>query len=169
MSKKRFTDGLESVFGSDHDETFDRGLLVDEPIEKQQKPAPRRRKSSSRKNFTTDLDSLFDNTLTEVVEEKMGGNTQPKNLEGKSKVSSRTRANRKPLSGLDALIRQTIDSASIEYDPKAKKRVTFVCDRDNLEKLKRIARKEKSYLKDILGEIVDGYIKAYENDKDDSN
>ena len=61
MSKKRFTAGLESVFGSDQEETFDRGLLVDEPEKPKvkTKAATKRRKSSSRKNFTTDQISLL--------------------------------------------------------------------------------------------------------------
>jgi hypothetical protein len=45
------------------------------------------------------------------------------------------------------------------------KRLTVTFDKKKLEKLKKIARLEKSYLKDILGEIVAEYIKKYELSK----
>lgn len=171
MSKKRFTDGLESIFGEVHEETFDRGLLVEE---KQTKTANRtksttsiKKKRSSRKNFTTDLDSLFDGSLSEVVEEKLQEQrTAPrKNLKGKSKSIEHKQRVRKPLSGLDALIRQTLDSGSLSYDPNAKKRVSFTCEKAKLDKLKKIARQEKAYLKDILGDIVASFINEYEAKK----
>ncbi|MFT4761065.1 MAG: hypothetical protein ACI9XO_002585 [Paraglaciecola sp.] len=169
MSKKRFTDGLESIFGEVHEETFDRGLLVEEKEDKTAAQAKSTtstpKKRSSRKNFTTDLDSLFDGSLSEVVEEKLQGQrvAPRKNLNGKSKSIERTQRARRPLSGLDALIRQTLDSGSLTYDPNAKKRISFTCDKVKLDKLKKIARQEKAYLKDILGDIVASFITDYES------
>ena len=70
MSKKRFTEGLESVFGDANNESFERGGLL---VTEEEKPerTPRKKRNAGRKNFTTDLDSLFDDTLTEVIEEKI--------------------------------------------------------------------------------------------------
>ena len=63
LSKKRFTEGLESVFGDANNESFERGgLLVAEEVQKEEKIRRPRRSTSARKNFTTDLDSLFDDT-----------------------------------------------------------------------------------------------------------
>jgi hypothetical protein len=168
LSKKRFTDGLESIFGEVHEETFDRGLLVEEKqtktTTKTESNATKPKKRSSRKNFTTDLDSLFDGSLTEVVEEKLQEKrvAPRKNLKGKSKSLEHTKRVQKPLSGLDALIRQTLDSGSLAYDPSAKKRISFTCEKAKLDKLKKIARQEKAYLKDILGDIVASFISEYE-------
>ena len=171
MSKKRFTDGLESIFGDVHEETFDRGLLVEKEKTAAQATSntvDEKRKPSSRKNFTTDLDSLFDGSLSEVIEEKL--REKPgKNLSGKSKSLEHVQRVRRPLSGLDALIRQTLETGTLNYDPKAKKTVTFTCEKSKLEKLKRIARLEKSYLKDILGYIVVSFIKEYETKKGQMN
>jgi len=175
VSKKRFTAGLESVFGSDQEETFDRGLLVDEsekPTAKT-KRVTKKRKSSSRKNFTTDLDSLFDTAFSDEVDNKLElreeKTTTKPDLETKTKSVRKAKRTPRPLSGLDALIRQTIDSGTLNYDPNAKKRVTFTCEKENLDKLKQIARMEKSYLKDILGDIVASFIDEYESKKDRQN
>ena len=83
-------------------------------------------------------------------------------VENKSKSLAHTKRVRRPLSGLDALIRPPVETSSTNYDAKAKKRVSFVFERKKLEKLKKIARSKKSYLKDILGDIVSGYIDEYE-------
>lgn len=172
MSKKRFTDGLESIFGEVHEETFDRGLLVEKKKAKAVAQAKSStstvaKKRSSRKNFTTDLDSLFDGSgLSEVVEEKVAPR---KKLKGKTKSMEHAQRVRKPLSGLDALIRQTIETGSLSYDPTAKKRISFTCEKAKLDKLKRIARQEKAYLKDILGDIVASFINEYETKKGQMN
>ena len=179
MSKKRFTDGLESIFGEVHEETFDRGLLVEKKKakaaghaeSKSKSKSPVSKKRSSRKNFTTDLDSLFDGSgLSEIVDEKLKERAAPrKNLKGKTKSMEHTKRVRKPLSGLDALIRQTLETGSLSYDPTAKKRVSFTCEKAKLDKLKRIARQEKAYLKDILGDIVASFISEYETKKGQMN
>lgn len=160
MSKKKFTDGLESLFGDSSEEKFESGgLLVEEKV----KPVKRTRKSVSRKNFTSDLDSLFEDALKETIHEqkqKLG-----KGLESKSKSASHQKRERKPLTGIDALIRRTVETSSLEIGSGVKKRVTFTFDRKKLEKLKKIARIEKSYLKDIIGELVGEFIDDYETKK----
>ena len=171
MSKKRFTDGLESIFGDVHEETFDRGLLVEKSKSDNQSttsPAVKKR-SSSRKNFTTDLDSLFDGTLSDTIDEKLKEKSSKKHLKSKSKSIEHIERIKKPLSGLDALIRQTIETGSLHYESDAKRRISFTCEKAKLDKLKRIARLEKSYLKDILGDIVASFIQEYESKKGQMN
>jgi hypothetical protein len=46
--------------------------------------------------------------------------------------------------------------------PGNTRRLTLVFDESKLNKLKSIARMERSYLKDIIDEIVEGFIKEYE-------
>ena len=134
------------------------------PKETQTKPA---RKSKSRKNFTTDLNSLFEDALKETILEK--AQQAEKGLETKTKSAPHKTRARKPLSGLDALIRRTVESGTIEIDPNAKKRVTIVFEKQKIEKLKKIARIEKAYLKDIMNNIVSEYLEKYEKERNSSD
>jgi hypothetical protein len=72
------------------------------------------------------------------------------------------------MSGLDALIRQTVEPNREEIKraavPKEKKRVTFVFDKKKLLKLKKIAKLEKAYLKDIIGGLISEYLDEYDID-----
>ena len=69
-------------------------------------------------------------------------------------------------SGLDALIRQTLDVQEMVTDEQSgKKRLTVAVDRTKLEKLKVIARLENAYLKDLLVTLIDGYIEEYTQQK----
>lgn len=74
----------------------------------------------------------------------------------------------RPGTGLDMLIRRTVERGEIEEEKSTgTKRLTVVFDKKKLKKLKSIARMEKAYLKDILGEIVGEYINKYEQLKGD--
>lgn len=69
------------------------------------------------------------------------------------------------MNGLDALIRQTVESSMMEVEPApalSKKRVTFVFDKQKLSRLKRIAKIERAYLKDIIGDLISEFIDDYE-------
>ena len=122
-----------------------------DPTEQATPVAPKvrvREKSKSAKPSKTlsGLDALF----SEAVQEGM---------------QSRPRRRRKPLpkSGLDSLIRTTLDSARVEVDYEAKKRVTFLFEKDKLEKLKGIARNEGSQLKEVISRIVSDYLEQLED------
>lgn len=164
MSKKKFTEGLESIFGDTTDENFGSGglLMVEEP-QKKKSSGKSSRKTKSRKNFTTDLDSLFEDALKETIIEH--AQKIDKGLESKTKSAQNKTRTRKPLTGLDALIRRTVETSTIEINEDVKKRVTFVFEKQKLEKLKKIARIEKSYLKDILSDIVSEFLDNYESEK----
>ena len=173
MSKKKFKDGLESIFGPSVEETLPKNspLLVDTTVKtKKEKPAvrrtektsaPKHARRSSSKNFTSDLDSLFETALQETLEEKAQALVEDK----PKKKFARRKAAPRQLTGLDALIRRTVED-SIEVT-NGKKRVTFVFDRAKLIKLKRIAKKERIFLKDIIGDVMSQYIDQYEEANDD--
>ncbi len=156
MSKKKFTDGLESLFGKTSEDPFqeDSPLLVTTGGEVEKKPARRpARKRSTGKSFTSDLDSLFEQVVREKVKEEVSPDER----------HSKTRKKRpKPVSGLDALIRRTSNFEPEAFESAIKKRVTFVFDKQKLIKLKKIAKTEKAYLQDIIGSVVSDYIEAYE-------
>ncbi len=162
MAKKNFIDGLDSIF--DSNEPSKDELVVVEAKEKKTS----RRKSKSSKDFTADLDTLLQEALQESVE-KHTAKQKTKTPVAKSEKRDRRGRIKRTLSGLDALIRQTMEVSEEEvktsaYEPK-KKRLTFSFDRDKIEKLKNIARMEKSYIKDIVNEIVSEYIDEYEKSK----
>ena len=208
MSKKTFIYGFESLFGGP-----DEGMPQEEtPVialerssEEGEKPKAKRRrrrrvtanavgdnaqqdKRSSSKNFTSDLESLFMDALTDAFEEEEKaqpevkrskpdlpevrkaqpviedkkpsneGNTAPKKKVRKRRVVRSPRTR----GGLDLLIRQTSEETYIEYQSE-NKRVTFVFDKKKLEKLKVIAKSKKLFLKDIIGDVVSKFIDEYEN------
>lgn len=168
MSKKKFTAGLESVFGDPSEASFRSGGLIiaeEEPKDKRPSKKPSRKKAKSRKNFTTDLDSLFEDVLKETIVEQAEALISKKELENKTKSASNKTRTRKPLTGLDALIRRTTETSSIEIESDVKKRVTFVFEKKKLDKLKKIARIKKAYLKDILSDIVSEYVERHESSK----
>jgi hypothetical protein len=168
LSKKRFTDGLESLFSIDQNKesgqgtTFLEGSSPDEMRPGAGKPAVS--KPTSRKNFTTDLDSLLNEAMQESFEEQI--QEREASAASKAQPFHQQAHRRKPLGGLDMLIRRTVEQGAVADDPlTGTRRLTVTFDREKLNKLKIIARMEKSYLKDILGDIVEEYIRRYENSK----
>ena len=150
----------------------------------------RQAKRSSSKDFTSDLESLFMDAMKDAFEEDVIQNEnqeQPTTgaaepivenatpakaeMEGMPEEAPAPKRKRRVISsprtrggGLDLLIRQTSDEAYIEYQSE-NKRVTFVFDKKKLEKLKKIAKSQKAFLKDIIGEVVSKYIEEYEDSK----
>ncbi len=125
----------------------------------------KRKRASSRKNFISDLDSLLSHALEDAFESTK---TEPeqKNTQTKATKPWRTKTPKKTLSGLDALIRQTVRASKVEVNRHGKvRRVTFTFHEEHLEKLKKIAQQEKVYLKDIVQEIVQEFIREYEQKK----
>lgn len=162
MSKKKFTYGLESLFDNSDDHLMTATALPKaSAMSSHASDTEPNSKRPAGKNFTADLDSLFHDALRETVEEQLkksiGVNELPPET-GRSVV--------KTLSGLDALIRSTADEEETPQSYKPTKRVTFVFDNSKLEKLKHIARKERAFLKDILNEIITGYINDYDRNND---
>ena len=184
MSKKTLKDGLESLFGmppaSVEEETAFMGDKVLPAGKKSTKPSQRkssqrkasdtRSRSGSSKSFTADLESLFQTVVKEsVAEEKKKADREKKRTMGTSQTDmGATEKSRRPMSGLDALIRQTVEPNKEEIKraavPKEKKRVTFVFDKKKLLKLKTIAKLEKAYLKDIIGGLISEYLDEYDID-----
>ncbi len=161
MSKKKFKYGLESLFDHTEDQVMTAPAFT-QPVSSHEVAGNEADSSSHKrspgKNFTADLDTLFQEALRETVEDQLkrtiGVNELPPET-GQSVI--------KTLNGLDALIRSTTDDddvPSASYKPT--KRVTFVFEQAKLDKLKYIARQERSFLKDILNQIISGYIAEYE-------
>ena len=149
MSKKRFTEGLESLFGEQEPTGAEEQGKTAE-VEEQ----PEAEHKESGKNFMSDLEAFFADSLHESIRE-----TEPSSAPGDEPPITG--------SGLDSLIRSTIETSEMEVNYAARKRVTFTFEKGKLEKLKRIAKLEKSYMRDIIGQLLSEYIEDYESKKGD--
>jgi len=156
LSKKKFTDGLESLFGESPKEVDQKGNFLLFPVEQVVEEDRKEIEKGVTKNFSSDLDSF----LKEAFDEAFDENPE------QTKSNKPAKKSRKSLSGLDALIRSTIEPHSINFDKKRNsKRITFLVDKDKLDKLKEIAKQEKTFLKDIISSIVEEYVSKYETEK----
>lgn len=146
MSKKNFKAGFEDLF---HDAKVG---AVAENVAQQMK---QKRTTSAGKSFAADLESLFEETMVETTLEA----TQAVR-DGKTPPSKRPRK----YVGIDALIRDTVASSDMEVSASSEgqKRIAITLEKDKLEKLKKIAQLQKSYLKDVISEVVAEYIAAFE-------
>ena len=160
MSKKRFSSGLDDLFSEAA--AHQGGIEAADVFA----PAPER-KAASHKNFASGLDALLQEALEESLERyesNQPDTTTPSSA--KSRAQRTTAPSNSIFSGLDTLIRQTIDVQEISNDEASgKKRLTVAVDRSKLDKLKVIARMENSYLKDLLVNLIDGYIEEYTQQK----
>jgi hypothetical protein len=166
MSKKRFTAGMETLFNGAEDNILQSGnQLLSGENTKSQTPKSASvasavleegiTKKSTGKRFSDDLQSFLMEAFEESFERQIQQPLESSTVELKKR-------SQKPLSGLDALIRTTIDP-KIQIDSAQQlRRLTVAFDEQKLEKLKTIARIEKTYLRDIIDEIVADYIQEYE-------
>lgn len=152
MSKKRFSEGLDDLFKDLPAEEETWGHASDQPL---------RERKAGHKNFVHDLDQLLQEAMDETASERDA--ELPAAAGAKSKVRPSYSA---PMEGLDALIRQTIDIQELNTDEASgKKRLTVAIDKVQLERLKAIARLENSYLKDIMIQLINAYIREYSKEK----
>ncbi|MEN0049163.1 MAG: hypothetical protein AAF806_19040 [Bacteroidota bacterium] len=149
---KGFKAGLESLLLD---------ALQEEQVQRESstptRPSQRKGRVSSSKSFASDLSSLFEESIVESVQEKV------KSLKEKPEQSDKKKEKKRP-TGLDVLIRRTVESSNVDIEDGPKRRVTFLFDEDKLKRLKDIARSKKAYIKDIVGEIVSEFIEEYEEE-----
>lgn len=160
MGKKKFKDGLESLFLEAREENLSQKSPL--LLETEQQAAPKKTgRASSGKHFSDDLELFFQESLRESIEEELSSSHS-----GQSMKAARGSRSSRPKDGLDALIRRTIESSEIDlrYDG-AKKRIAFSFEQEKLAKLKQIAKLEKTFLKDMIARIVADYIREYEQQK----
>ncbi len=162
MSKKKFTSGLDTLF-----DTTEAVMESNFAVSSQARPAegvPTTQSALVRrvtsKNFTSDLDSLFQEAFTEAVEEKLEKMRRTSGVE--DPFENNRRQYKQPLSGLDALIRSTVDTSLAGLDHAAIKRLTIMFENQKIEKLKSIAKMERSFVKDLVSGVLTEFINDYE-------
>jgi len=163
VSKKRFTEGMESLFGPTDEQESDKGWFDAQEAGEQGAREQKNKRSSSGKNFADDLQSFlqeaFDDSMDRQLEERQ------KRDEATPAKPSVKKKRRRPMAGLDALIRSTVDpQPESEKDRSRPKRITLSFDPVKLEKLKSIARNQRSLLRDVIDEIVEDYLNRVEAD-----
>jgi hypothetical protein len=165
VGKKKFSSGLDSLFDSQED--IQEAVAETTPSVFEEQNANVRfgsssgvtRKASS-KNFTSDLDSLFSEAFTDAVEEKVEKLRRASGIE--DPFEDNRRSYKQPLSGLDALIRSTIDTSLAGFEHAAVKRLTIFFENYKIDKLKSIAKSERSFVKDLVNGVLTEYINEYE-------
>lgn len=158
MSKKRFTEGLESLFSSSSGKHAAKGgdHSFADTIEATSSRKDAAAKKQNNKDFSSDLASLLTAAFEESFEEQLSAGGNP---------ATDQRQKARPASGLDLLIRTNITPKSIDIQTFPTRRITLSFDTEMLEKLKSIAQQEHTILKDIVNDIVAEYISSYEKKK----
>lgn len=164
MSKKRFTDGLESLLSTPEDAGLQGNTLLSaesNPAKGKSstaaEPNPESSKKAQGKRFTDDLQAFLMEAFEESFERQM------QQIPAEAEIKKRST---KPMEGLDALIRSTVEPSRVQFDQHAAtRRLTLQFDERKLEKLKTIARMEKTLLRDIIDSIVEDYISRWEKEK----
>lgn len=164
MSKKKLKDGLESLFAdyavhSSEQPSTGAGASDRSAVAVKEKPAEGEKRSSGKK-FASDLENFLQSAFEDSFDRQRN-----KGLSELEETALKKRSHR-PLSGLDSLIRTTVDPREMHIDEQLPtRRLTIVFDEKKLSKLKEIARLEKTVLRDIIDEIVAGFIMEYERKK----
>ncbi len=149
MAKKKFTEGLESLF-MDTAETQQMGGGKNVSDKRKNTTA---KSTSSNSKFTADLQSFLTEAFEDAFEEQ---------LTSSSKANKKKKGKSNSLSGLDFLIRNTSDpKQQIEIEELAPRRITLTLDDQHLVKLREMAKKRKTYLKEMIKEIVADYLQQH--------
>jgi hypothetical protein len=164
VSKKSFTDGLESLFSSGGREEALETLARpkrrpgmrgrDKPVDEDDALGSRK---LSGKTFALDLEAFLEDVLQDDSDE-----ATPEAAQDTHTPPPREKPPANP-QGIDALIRSTLESSEIEITRGKTKRVTFFFDERKVEALKEIARKEKRYMREVISRIVAEYLDQYQD------
>lgn len=147
MAKKRFKEGMESLFGETAVREKELSLFpTDDDKATGIADADDERRGGSSKGFASQLDAFLAEAF-EAIDVEEAASDAPRG--------------RRSGSGLDLLIRSTTDTSDFTPQAHSTRRVTLTFNKEQLEQLKTIARQEKVYLKDIVNELVEKYLKEY--------
>lgn len=161
MSRKKFIESVASLFGEDDSAILSEDSVLISSTSSEKKRSDAKSRPSHSKDFSSDLESFLEEAFEASFEDQMQ-QSESKQPEVDSHIKKRRS---RPLSGLDSLIRSTVEPSQIEIQDTPTRRVTLLFDKRKLEQLKTIARLERTYLKDIVDEIVEDFLESYEKKK----
>jgi len=171
MSKKRFTDGLESLIEGESSDSTARvkELLLFPEMATEQRPASKtkiskkKEKRPTQKGFAAELQSFLTEAFEESFEAQMS--VLERDLDVPQQGKSSFTPKRRPPGGLDALIRSTLEPDSMSVVDYPVRRIVLTFDEEKIEKLQHIAQLKKTVMKDMISEIVSNFIQTYEKKK----
>ena len=155
MSKKKFTDGLESIFHDNNEQAFQE----DSPLFTYEARSAR----PAEEIVSPDHSGYHSYDDAEEEEEAVVEETTPEETNADAKS---TKAPNRPLTGLDLLIRKTTEESPQSLHPKANQRkVPLIFDKVLLKKLKLIARMQKTHFRELISALLHNYVERYEREK----
>jgi hypothetical protein len=158
MSKKKFSDGLDSIFSDIHEEVMATTyVLRDSPkADAEERNVKMERKGG--KNFSSNMDDVIMKSFVTNNE------NQNKEEDDNSNIRySHVKKQRTPLTGIDGLFSRSIEYGDLDND--VKKRIVLILENQKVDKLKAIAKKEQLFLKDIIVQSVSSFIENYDRRK----
>jgi len=164
MAKKRFTDGLESLMGESSGSKAQVKELLLFPELANDPPPPKYEKRPAQKGFAAELQSFLTEAFEESFEAQMSLLERDMDSQQQQAASS-SKTVRRPPTGLDALIRSTIEPETMNVQEYPTRRIVLTFDEAKIEKLQQIAQVKKTVLKDMISEIVSNFIRTYEKKK----
>lgn len=165
MAKKRFTDGLESLMGESSGSKAQVKELLLFPELASDPPPPKYEKRASQKGFAAELQSFLTEAFEESFEAQMSLLERDMDSSSQQQAASSSKPVRRPATGLDALIRSTIEPDTMNVQEFPTRRIVLTFDEEKIEKLQKIANVKKTVLKDMISEIVSNFIRTYEKKK----
>lgn len=113
------------------------------------------RRGSHQKTFALDIEAFLEDVLQESIREELEREASKPKKPDKELVHE-------PPTGVDALIRSTLESGEMEIQTGKTRRVTFFFDERKVERLKEIAKRENIYLREVISRIVAEYLSRME-------
>lgn len=155
MSKKRFLDGLESLFAessTDEQRRAEEALLTLPDRSKPKKKTTIVRRESSGKTFSDELSSFLADAIEQPEDQTVEVEVP---LSGK-----RSRKKDRPSAGagLDALVRNTLDPEVVTDEEQQVRRLTLTLRRAQLEKLRQVAHRKKVPLRQLVAGLVSDFL-----------
>ena len=159
MGKKKFSDGLDSIFSDIQEETMSRTYVAtDAPRENQEEQNTRVVERRGGKNFSSNMDEVIMKSFVTNNE------NQHKEEDDNSNIRySHVKKQRTPLTGIDGLFSRSIEYGDLDND--SKKRIVLILENNKVDRLKAIAKEEQLFLKDIIIKSVSSYIDNHDRRK----
>lgn len=103
-----------------------------------------------------DLDAFLADVLNESLQEELA------QAESVQKIREQNPNDEGPHGeGVDALIRSTLETSTMEITPGKTRRVTFFFEPGKVELLKALAKEENIFMREKISQIVAEYLERY--------
>ncbi len=146
---------MESIFDALEEEELLSDAEASENAGQKPSPAPKKRSS---KDFSDDLQAFLQDAFDHSMEQQIQEREQKAAQHAPTSSPGVKKRSRRPMAGLDALIRSTVDPRQDAISPKRPERITISFDPEKLARLKSIARNQRTMLKDVIDQIVAEYL-----------